>query len=69
MKCPLQILKTGMIENIEQIDFYPCIREECAWWSPIDAMCAITVLAKDAPLFINLMGSIRDKIPPHIPKH
>ena len=64
MKCPLLVM--GQLSNEIPVvaSNSDCLKEKCAWWSPLDDCCAI----RDLPGLLMAMGNAFGKIADRMPK-
>jgi hypothetical protein len=47
MKCPLQTLIKPGVGTHQWVDFFECIKEECAWWNVLEHECCHITIARE----------------------
>lgn len=62
MKCPMQtLIKQGVGTN-QWVEFFECIRKDCAWWDLVQDKCAIVALSSILTAIGAVLGRIHDEI-------
>jgi len=46
-----------------------CLKEECAWWVKASESCAMEAIPRIIGYVGGELKAIKEKTPPHIPKH
>ena len=64
MKCPLFTLASAYTYPSSGIMWTDCLKEECAWWLPVDKSCALVAIHYRLANLVEFLDIIKDKMPP-----
>lgn len=63
MKCPLLAFAWGNEGGKEPLVYPDCLKEECAWWSPLGGQCSIPGIHEELHWIAERLKSLVDKMP------